>query len=111
MPTSRAEKLLAPYLAGDTVRPNGDLDMYCPFHEDKRRSATINFKSQQWFCFSCDRGGGIQVLLKQRSEWREPSPNGRVSAAGRRSTRVEDLPDPARVDGWHSALISNPDRL
>jgi hypothetical protein len=108
--TSRAEKLLAPFLASDIVRPNGDMDMYCPFHEDGRRSATVNFRTQQWFCFSCDRGGGLQVLLKQKNEWREPSSQTATSRA-RRSTRHEDLPDPARVDGWHSALASSPDRL
>jgi hypothetical protein len=107
---TRAEKLLAPYLAGNTVRPNGDMDMYCPFHEDSRRSATINFRTQQWFCFSCDRGGGIQVLLKSKNEWRQ-APSQTASTSGRRTTRVEELPDSARVDGWHSALISSPDRL
>jgi hypothetical protein len=107
---SRAEKLLAPYLASTTVRPNGDMDMFCPFHEDSRRSATVNFKTQQWFCFSCDRGGGLQVLMRQKNEWRD-APNGSVVAVGRKSTRSEDLPDPARVDGWHSALVSSPDRL
>lgn len=109
---SRAEKLLTPYLASSSVRPNGDMDMYCPFHEDTRRSATVNFRTQQWFCFSCDRGGGLQVLIRSRSEWREPPQNGRVSAVGRtKAARTEALPDSARVDGWHSALVSSSDRL
>src|SRR5262249_50231057 len=81
--------------------------------EDKRRSATVNFRTGQWFCFSCDRGGGLQVLLKQRGEWREPPTNGTGGAVGRsrQATRTEALPDPARVDGWHSALVSSSDHL
>src|SRR5262245_50518294 len=111
MVRSRAEQLLAPYLADNVVRPNGDMDMHCPYHEDLRRSATINFKTQQWFCFSCDKGGGIQVLLKHRNEWVPPPKEGKVRAGRPRVAKHEPLPDSARIDGWHSALLASPDRL
>lgn len=108
MPTS-TEALLEPYLAGGYKRENGDLDLHCPIHGDKRRSATINFKTGEWYCNSCEDGGSISGLLARQDEWHPPPliPGGTTTKQGRNLP----LPDSARLDGWQSALIGNESAL
>jgi hypothetical protein len=102
-----ARQLLEPYLAG-AERPNGDIDMICPLHDDARRSAVVNFKTREWNCFASCGGGTLDLLLKQRAEWlpanREP---GTTSSNGDK----RPFPDSARLDGWQSALLGNSDLL
>jgi hypothetical protein len=101
----KAEKLLEPYLAGGDMRPNGDLDLHCPLHEDKRRSAAVNFVTREWYCNACEAGGSLQGLLDQRADWFEP-PKEAGGWSGKK-LRARDLPDPARMEGWEQRLLSN----
>lgn len=102
MPT--AQDLLEPYLAGGYERENGDLDLHCPIHGDKRRSAVVNFRTKEWYCNSCEDGGSLSGLVARRAEWLPP-PNGSVGPT--KKGRTLPLPDSARLDGWQSALIGN----
>lgn len=102
MPT--AQKLLEPYLAGGYERENGDLDLHCPIHGDKRRSAVVNFKTKEWYCNSCEDGGSLSGLIARRAEWLPPAGG---SANPTKKGRTLPLPDSARLDGWQSALIGN----
>lgn len=107
MPSAR--KLLEPYLAGGYERENGDLDLHCPIHGDKRRSATVNFKTGEWYCQACEEGGSLEGLIARRAEWdAPPTPNGTTST---KKGRKWDLPDSARLNGWQSALLSNESAL
>lgn len=48
------------------VKPSGDnLIATCPFHDDTRRSFSMNSKTGQWTCFSesCGRSGGLKWFL------------------------------------------------
>lgn len=102
MPT--AQQMLEPYLAGGYERENGDLDLHCPIHGDKRRSAVVNFKTKEWYCNSCEDGGSLSGLISRRAEWHPPPING---SGPTKKGRTLDLPDSARLDGWHSALLGN----
>jgi Toprim-like/MCM P-loop domain len=100
-----ARKLLEPYLAGGYERENGDLDLHCPIHGDKRRSATVNFKTKVWYCNSCEEGGHLDGLIARRAEWHPAplTPGGSNIKQGRKLP----LPDSARMDGWQAALMGN----
>ena len=106
MPT--AQQMLEPYLAGGYERENGDLDLHCPIHGDKRRSAVVNFKTKEWYCNSCEDGGSLSGLISRRAEWQPPPTNG---SGPTKKGRTLDLPDSARLDGWQSALLANESAL
>lgn len=36
-----------------------NLMAWCPFHNDKKPSLSINLKTGEWYCFGCERHGGI----------------------------------------------------
>jgi 5S rRNA maturation endonuclease (ribonuclease M5) len=106
--TVSPEKLLAPYLAAETPRENGDIDAHCPLHNDRRRSAVINFEEGVWYCNTEDIGGTIEELIEQRESWVE-APNGEVSSRFKRKlSKPEDLPSEAMVEGWKVALAGDP---
>jgi MCM P-loop domain len=70
-------KLIEPYLAGSPDAA-GEIDMFCPVHEDTRRSARVNPGKNLWFCHGCGEGGPIPDLISLRRDWLEPHRNGAV---------------------------------
>lgn len=105
---TKAETLLEPYLAGSAERPNGDLDMHCPIHGDARRSATVNFRTKEWYCHACEEGGSLTRLVARHSDW-HPVPGDTQQTSGR-SASARPLPDSALLDGWQSALLGSAER-
>jgi 5S rRNA maturation endonuclease (ribonuclease M5) len=111
--SSTLQELLAPYIAGDTIRDNGDVDAHCPLPShpegrDARRSAVFNFEEGVWYCNAEGIGGTLDELVEQRSEWTQPptSPSRRVIR--RRSGEVRALPSESEVMAWKRALASDP---
>lgn len=106
----KPQELLAPYLAGEQPRENGDIDAHCPLHEDRRRSAVLNFEEGVWYCNTEGIGGTIADLIEQRGDWVKP-PSGANGTAklrepiGERSP--EELPSEASIEGWKRALASD----
>jgi hypothetical protein len=107
---------LKPYLIGEAPRPgNGEWDMFCPLHEDLKRSASLNVESSEWFCAACSHGGSVVELIRQQEDW-VPPPTAATNGTGRRrkgrtAGTPEDLPSETELQGCQSALLSNDDRL
>lgn len=99
------QSLLAPYLVGESPRENGDIDAHCPLHDDRRRSAVINFEQGVWYCNKEDIGGTIAELIEQRADWVEPPAdrNGRPRLRSKSGTPAV-LPSEATIEGWKRAL-------
>lgn len=53
------------YLTGEYNDANGEYAMRCPRpeHPDQKRSASVNFDKQEWFCARCNVGGPLEQLL------------------------------------------------
>lgn len=84
--------------------------MFCPLHEDSKRSATLDLDKALWYCHAGCGGGRVAQLYRQREEWVEPgviSSNG----AARRSSGHGEVVTEAQVKGYVSNLMSNPERL
>jgi 5S rRNA maturation endonuclease (ribonuclease M5) len=82
--------------------------MFCPLHEDSKRSASLNVHSGEWYCFAGCGGGRVTDLIRRRSEWFPPSVaafNGGQSS--RRPGQIEEIINDAKIAGWHSGLLSN----
>lgn len=113
-------KLLRPYLVGEKPglrvgedRDDGgeyEWDMYCPLHEDRKRSAQLNVTQGVWFCHAGCGGGSVKDLIEQKEHWVEPSAP-YANGGARRNGRDEDKPaveiSEDKVQGWASALLAN----
>lgn len=102
---------LRPYLIGEQPREDGEWDMFCPMHEDRKRSAQLNVKLGKWFCFAEERGGSVEQLLDYEDEFVDPPSSAMRANSGRKSKRpagqpAEEIND-GKVDGWHASLMSN----
>jgi hypothetical protein len=97
-------KLFRPYLVGERPREDGEWDMHCVLHEDKKRSAQINFDKGVWFCHAGCGGDRIDKLIAQIDEWVLP-PSGSTSNS-RPGQPTEEVSE-AKVAGWCSAILAN----
>lgn len=120
--------LLRPYLIGEQPtereRPDEDdkvqyeWDMYCPLHEDRKRSAQLNVTKGVWFCQASCGGGKVKDLIAQKDQWVDP-PNADMNGYSDRPVRVnghipakpKETLSEAKVKGWGDALLSSPDLL
>lgn len=102
-------KLLRPYLVGEKPRDDGEWDMFCPLHEDSNRSAQLNVEKGQWYCHAGCGGGSVVGLIRQKSEWIEPTAAARNGNArrSRNGTQPKEQITAAKVAGWSTALLAN----
>jgi 5S rRNA maturation endonuclease (ribonuclease M5) len=105
--SSTLQELLEPYIAGDTVRDNGDVDAHCPLHHDGRRSAVFNFEEGVWYCNAEGIGGTLDDLVERRDEWLPP-PNGRRRVVRRRTSEAGPLPSEEDARRWKAELAADP---
>jgi len=80
--------------------------MYCPLHEDTKRSASLNVLTGEWNCFAGCGGGGVIDLIRSRSRWVDPgqaSANGAPSPRGAPTEKI----NMGMIDGWHAHLLDN----
>lgn len=104
MTTKRTMDLLKPYLVGTRPHPNGDWDARCPLHEDKKRSARINFDKNVWHCFrGCGSGNLATLLRRMRVTAESDAPVERKQPTRGRVASV----DPKIVERWHEQLLAN----
>jgi hypothetical protein len=102
MSTKEQIRLLRPYLVGERPREDGEWDLHCPLHVDRKRSAQINFEKGVWYCHAGCGGGKISELIDQIDNWVSPSgTNGRVSGQP-----METISE-AKITGWIGALHAN----
>lgn len=99
MATQKTIRLLEPFLLG-SEQPNGDIDARCPLHDDKKRSARINFKKNVWICFAGCGQGSLAGLLKRMRE------NGEAVSSTPKRQPVASI-NPKIVEAWHESLMSN----
>lgn len=101
-------KALAPYVAGGRPDERGEVEMYCPIHDDAKRSASLNVKMGVWYCHAGCGGGSIRQLVEDGRDRFVP-PEGRVTQArpsARPSTRSV-LPAKKNVRRWHRRLMED----
>lgn len=100
--------VLRPYLIGEQPREDGEWDMFCPFHEDRKRSAQLNIRSRKWYCHAEEIGGSVEELVDRAEDFVTPPKhsNGRIRASRSKGQKDKDITT-ARIDGWHAALMSN----
>jgi hypothetical protein len=111
----RAQELLAPYIAGDTVRDNGDVDAHCPLPShpggvDGRRSAVFNFDEGVYYCNAEGIGGTLEDLLDIQADWTEPPRDNvrRVVRSKSAPAAAKDLPSEDDVKRWRAVLAGDP---
>lgn len=64
---------------------SGDRHYLCPFHADHHPSLHVDAERCRWYCFGCDRGGGIGALRYQAGEHTTVRGRARLTGlAGRR---------------------------
>lgn len=87
--------------------------MHCPVHEDRKRSAQINFDKGLWNCHAGCRGGTIDSLFKMRDRW-VPAPNGSGNGNGhangyksKAKEEPQEIVSEARIRAWHQDLMEN----
>src|SRR3970282_2418776 len=51
---------------------HGNIPIQCPFHEDNKPSASINFDKQVFHCFSCEKGLTLKQLVNEMKKQDEP---------------------------------------
>lgn len=104
---------LRPWLEGPRASDNGEWGCHCPLHEDVKRSGSLNILTGEYHCFSCGVGCGIIDLIRVKSRWVDPgtaSTNG--SGHRRRAPQAaEEVITMAKIEGWHSHLLSDESSL
>jgi hypothetical protein len=78
--------------------------MYCPLHDDKRRSASLNIKTGDFFCFAGCGGRNVLDLIKDKEHWVGASQN------GAKPTRDDiEVASESQVSSWNKSLLDNLD--
>ncbi|NIN69707.1 MAG: hypothetical protein GTO63_34495, partial [Anaerolineae bacterium] len=103
-------EVLRPFLEGDGPADNGEWAMFCPYHDDNRRSASLNVITGVWHCQGCKQGGSVHYILRDKENWRDPGQIG-GSRGGRSSGKPKEEITEAKVEGWAEALLSNREAL
>lgn len=115
MPTATKAELdaLAPYLAGAVPDETGEVELFCPLHDDAKRSASINVEKGVWYCHAGCGGGSVRQLVANKDAW--VSPEGRVSQArpsgSRRNGHSPGKVSEAAISSWHDSLLSDEERI
>lgn len=102
---------LRPWLESGGPNEDGEWGMYCPYHRDTKRSASVNTNGTGvYYCQACDVGGTVKSLVAD------------IKAGNIKNNRMKDEDDDedengnrrggeriseAMVAGWASALLAN----
>jgi hypothetical protein len=81
--------------------------MYCPYHGDGKRSASLNSELGLWNCKGCGRAGNVKELLSDEEEWVIE----RDSYNGSHVDEPSEVITETKIEGWHAGLLSRPERL
>lgn len=104
---------LAPYLAGSKPDSRGEVPMRCPFHEDVRRSASLNIDKGCWWCHAGCGGGSVRQLIDAEDTW-YPVANGHelpFSLNWRKDEEGCELPSEDDLAFWRRRLLTDPDAM
>lgn len=95
-------KALENYLEPDGPNKQNEWYLKCPLHDDKKRSASLNVETWQWYCQACSRGGHVRDLVKEMQNQGEPA----EAKSRRKKEEVEPL-DPEDADLYHKWLMQD----
>lgn len=111
--------LLRPYLVGEQPSERSgegregielEWDMYCPLHDDHKRSAQMNITKGVWYCQAGCGGGRVVDLIRRQSDWVPPSAsaaNGHGRQRNRKKAKSPESITEAKVKGWVDNLMSD----
>ena len=105
--TERKLKKIEVLLEGKGPDEQGWWAMYCPYHGDSRRSAGLNADDGRFVCHGCNERKTIDEVIADQAEWVIKVPGLKVDGSGKAAPEITE----AMIDGWHSALLSNGQRL
>jgi hypothetical protein len=85
---------------------SGEIAMHCPFHRDRKPSASIRERDGVWKCFSCGAGGSIYDFYMEVH-------GTDFETAKQAVDKGQFLPevDSSEVESWNSELLDDEDRL
>lgn len=100
---------LQPYIAG---RPDerGEVDLYCPLHQDSKPSASLNMRRGAWCCHAGCGGSSVQQLIDAQDLWLPAAARqGNGGRPYRQPTQPVDLAilELAARKWWHSLMESS----
>src|SRR5690242_13601910 len=101
--SERHLRALSAFFTGG-VRDDGEQYMHCPFHEDKKRSASLNVWTGEYHCFSCGTGCGVIDVIRRRSQWVDPgvaSTNGSSRHSRTPSKASKEIITLDQIEWWH----------
>lgn len=103
--------LFDPYLVTEPDQ-TGEALAHCPIHDDKDPSANVNLDSGVWHCFSCNKGGPIDMLYmmltsRQEEGWVPPWVSGVRTDAPANGDAAEPLPTEEEIEEWHQDLLAD----
>jgi putative DNA primase/helicase len=106
--TEQEMEALAPFIAGAEADGRGEVELYCPLHNDSRRSASLNVDRGVWFCHAGCGGGSVRRLVEAEDTW-VPADNrtAMVRGSSRRAAEAEELPAQRIVAFWHRRLMQD----
>lgn len=103
---------LAPYLEGGQPGTDGEWGLLCPLHQDTKRSASLNVNTGDWYCHACNFGANVEYLTSLVQSGKALSRPGSASARRQGGNPQGAVAiSEGTVQGWHSALISDRQRL
>lgn len=119
MKNKRYFDALRVHLESEEPNSKGEYYLFCPLHDDTKRSASINFDLGKWKCHGCGEGGSIKRLVEEMNggPGRDPDfvpanlPFSEADVKPRRTKKTDELPTEGSIHGWHSALMSNREAL
>lgn len=115
MGSKKSFDALRPYLESEESNDKGEYYLFCPLHDDTKRSASVNFDKGKWYCHGCGKGGSVTSLVEtlQGGAGRDADfvPFDEADVKPSRTKKKAELPTEGSIKGWHSALLSNPEAI
>lgn len=113
--TSQELAKLKPYIAGAQPDERGEVEMYCPIHNDTRRSCSLNVRKGVWYCHAGCGGGSVRHLVENEDQWlrldqrqKEFQP---LASLGHSNGHVDTQQLEEEVTQWHERLMGDSERL
>lgn len=104
--SQRSLAVLSVLLEGDQPSETGEWNMFCPYHGDTKRSASLNVVHGVWNCHGCGRSGAVRDLIADQEHWNLDREAIARAPRSRSNGSAREEPTEAAVAGWHSALLA-----
>lgn len=107
--------ILEPWFDSSGSNEKNEQGMYCPLHDDRKRSSSLNLTTGQWYCHGCQEARSAVQLAKeiQSGDLEPPLTNGHgpKSKTKKESDEKQGPLSEGIVSGCHSALFASKDIL